>query len=51
MKPVVRAKRAEPREQSDVRIEAVKKLRALRRRMNLRITQAEIRRALTRGQV
>jgi hypothetical protein len=39
-----------PRERKDARMEAVKALRALGRRMNLRITQAEIRRAITRGQ-
>jgi hypothetical protein len=33
------------------RVEAVKQIRALRRRMNLRVTQAEIRRAITRGQI
>lgn len=46
-----RATRAEARRQNHARAEAVRKLRALRRKMNLRITQAEIRRALTRGQV
>lgn len=46
-----RATRAEARRQNQARAEAVRKLRALRRKMNLRITQAEIRRALTRGQV
>lgn len=50
MKPVVQAVRGQTREQSKVRAEAVRKLRALGRKMNLRITQAEIRRALTRGQ-
>jgi len=50
MKPVVRAVRAEPRPGNEARAEAVRKLRALHRKMNLRTTQAEIRRALTRGQ-
>ena len=50
MKPVVGVRRADTRDRI-ARVDAVKKLRALRRRMNLRTTQAEIRRAIARGQV
>ena len=47
--PVVRMVRAEPHERNQARAEAVKRIRALRKRMNLRVTQAEIRRAIARG--
>ena len=43
-------KRADTRDRIGARANAVKKLRALRRRMNLRATQAEIRRVFARGQ-
>jgi hypothetical protein len=51
MKKVDRAPRVEVRERGKAGADAVRKLRALGRKLNLRITQAEIRRALTRGQV
>jgi len=47
--PVVRMVRAEAQARNKARAAAVKRIRALRRRMNLHITQAEIRRALAKG--
>ena len=48
---VLRTPRAGLGAAKDVRLEAVKRIRALRRKMNLRTTQAEIRRAISRGEV
>lgn len=46
---VVRLVRAEEETRSKARAEAVMRIRALRKRMNLRISRAEIRRAITKG--
>ena len=47
--PVVRMVRAEAEARNKTRADAVRRIRALRKRMNLRITQAEIRRAIVKG--
>jgi len=47
--PVVRLVRAEEETRSKARAAAVKRIRALRKRMNLRISRAEIRRAIAKG--
>ena len=47
--PVVRMVRAEAEARNKSRAEAVRRIRALRKRMNLRITQADIRRAIVKG--
>ena len=46
---VVRLVRAEEETRSKARAEAVMRIRALRKRMNLRISRAEIRRAIAKG--
>ena len=46
---VVRLVRAEEETRSKARAEAVMRIRALRKRMNLRISRAEIRRAIVKG--
>jgi prevent-host-death family protein len=48
-RPVVRMVRAEEETRRKARAAAVKRIRALRRRMNLEITRAELRRAIARG--
>lgn len=47
--PVVRMVRAEAEARNKTRADAVRRIRALRKRMNLRLTQAEIRRAIVKG--
>jgi prevent-host-death family protein len=47
--PVARLVRAETQERNKARADAVKRIRTLRKRMNLRISQAEIRRAIVKG--
>ncbi len=47
--PVARLVRAETQERNKARADAVKRIRALRKRMNLRISRAEIRRAIVKG--
>lgn len=47
--PVVRMVRAGDEGRSKARAEAVVRIRALRKRMNLRISRAEIRRAIAKG--
>lgn len=47
--PVVKMVRAEAEVRNKTRADAVRRIRALRKRMNLRITQAEIRRAIVKG--
>jgi prevent-host-death family protein len=47
--PVVRMVRAEGPARSRARAEAVRRIHALRKRMNLRITRAEVKRAVARG--
>jgi len=47
--PVARLVRAETLERNRARADAVKRIRALRKRMNLHISQAEIRRAIVKG--
>lgn len=48
-RPVVRMVRAEEETRRKARAAAVKRIRTLRRRMNLKITRAEIRRAIAGG--
>ncbi len=47
--PVVRLVRAGKDERSKARAEAVKRIHALRKRMNLRISRAQVRRAIAKG--
>jgi len=47
--PVVRMVRAREDARSKARAEAVKRIHALRKRMNLRISRAEVRRAIAKG--
>jgi prevent-host-death family protein len=47
--PVVRMIRAGDKTRADARAAAVKRIRALRKRMNLKISRAEIRRAIGTG--
>jgi prevent-host-death family protein len=47
--PVARLVRAETLERNRARADAVRRIRALRKRMNLRISQAELRRAIVKG--
>lgn len=47
--PVVRLVRAEDARRSKARAAAVQRIRALRKRMNLRISRAEVRRAIAKG--
>lgn len=44
-----RKARASGETRSKTRVPAVKRIRALRKRMNLRITRAEIKRAIAKG--
>ncbi len=46
---VARLVRAEEGTRNKARAEAVRRIRALRKRMNLRISRAEIRRAIAKG--
>jgi prevent-host-death family protein len=46
---VARLVRAEEGTRTKARAEAIKRIRALRKRMNLRISRAEIRRAIAKG--
>ncbi|MGQ0512352.1 MAG: type II toxin-antitoxin system Phd/YefM family antitoxin [Betaproteobacteria bacterium] len=46
---VVRMVRAEEETRRRARVEAVRRIRALRQRMNLKITRAELKRAIARG--
>jgi len=48
-KPVIRIARAQEETRSKARAAAVKRIRSLRKRMNLRIGRAEIRRAIAKG--
>ena len=48
-RPVVRMVRAADETRNKARAAAVTRIRALRRRLNLRITRAEARRAISRG--
>jgi prevent-host-death family protein len=47
--PVVRMIRAGDKTRADARAAAVKRIRALRKRMNLRISRAEVRQAIAKG--
>ena len=47
--PVVKMVRAEAAMRNKTRVDAVRRIRALRKRMNLQISQAEIRRAIVKG--
>lgn len=47
--PVVRMIRAGDKMRADARAAAVKRIRALRKRMNLRISRAEVRQAIAKG--
>ena len=47
--PVVRMVRAEEETRSKARAAAVKRIQALSKRMNLRISRAEVRRAIAKG--
>ena len=47
--PVVRMIRAGDKTRADARAAAVKRIRALRKRMNLRISRAQVRQAIAKG--
>lgn len=47
--PVVRMIRAGEKTRADARAAAVKRIRALRKRMNLKISRAEVRQAIAQG--
>ena len=48
-RPVVRMLKAADPSRADARAAAVKRIRALRKRMNLRISRAELRQAIAKG--